>query len=86
MSAQRRPLAAVYVATMADADAWAVAETPTEARDEVQAALEAGAPFAELTLANRDNGVDHRWNGRTVYVRAAHVTAIGPPLDDNIED
>jgi hypothetical protein len=82
---QLRPLASVWTAGGGGGDAWAVAETPSEARAIVEAANAADEPFAAFTLANDDDGKDHRWNGRPVYVVLNDITAISPPIDDKDE-
>jgi hypothetical protein len=78
----RRALASVWMGRD-DGKAWLVAETPAEVEAAVEAALNDGRTYAILTLANRDTDVEHKWNGRPLYVAASEVQAISPPLDDD---
>ena len=70
----KRPLATVWAADCGNG-AWLVANTPLE----VVAAVEKADAnqLIDLTCANPDEA----WNGRTIYVRADSIKAIGPPLD-----
>lgn len=88
-----RPLATVYL--LGDSESLVVAESPSEVRALVHEARRAeaarvtdgglGDGFVELTLALPPDAdpelVNVRWRGRPALIRAAHVTAILPPLE-----
>lgn len=75
----KRAMAAIYLGP--DSAPFIIAETPSEATIIVEAALNDGRAFAELTLGN-----DSEWNAKPLYVKATSVFAISPPEGDIDEE
>ncbi|MES2867611.1 MAG: hypothetical protein V4703_12785 [Actinomycetota bacterium] len=69
---RKRAMAAVYLGD--DDVPFIVAQTVGEIAERVRAAIRAGDPLVELTLAN-----DSDWNGKPLICRADRVTAMSPP-------
>jgi hypothetical protein len=59
-----------------------VAETPSEAAEKIHRSL--ADPQSGLVLLTLANASD--WNGKPLYVRAASVSAISPPKDQDIDE
>lgn len=78
---KRRALASVFFDD--SGQPFVVAETPGEVIEKIRAARGRQQRYVELTLANASS-----WNGRPVFIEAAYVRAVSPPMsvDDEGDD
>lgn len=58
-----------------DDSAFLCAETPSEVAELVELCLDGGHAFVQLTAGN-----ESEWNGKPIFIHAASIRGIVPPL------